>query len=160
MLLRRIAISGPALVLLLGALPSLAAPPPAAADAADPRVLIERAARDYLEGWYTADPTRIGRALHPDLVKRYVDALPSGRQVVHTLSRDQMVEMTRAGGGSKTPAEQRKISVQVLAVSGDIAVAQASSSEYIEFLSLAKINGEWSIVNVLWRFASPQPPRR
>lgn len=158
MLLRRIAISGPALALLLGALSSLAAP--ADGDPPDPRAQIEQVARDYLEGWYTADPARIGRALHPDLVKRYVDALPTGRQVVHTLSRDQMVEMTRAGGGSKTPADQRKISVQVLAVSGDIAVAQASSSEYLEFLSLARINGEWSIVNVLWRFASPRPPRR
>jgi len=154
----RIALSTLALVSLMGAFSSLAAP--ADGDAPDPRAQIEQAARDYLEGWYTADPVRIGRALHPDLVKRYVDSLPSGRQVVHTLSRDQMIEMTRSGGGSKTPAEGRRISVQLLTVSGDIAVAQASSSEYVELLSLAKINGEWSIVNILWRFASPGPPRR
>jgi hypothetical protein len=42
--------------------------------------------------------------------------------------------------------------VEVLEVSGDIAVARASSSEYLEYLSLAKCNGQWAIVNILWRF--------
>jgi len=116
-------------------------------------------ARDYLESWYTADPDRMGRALHPDMVKRYVDSLPSGRQVVQSLTREQMVEMTRGGGGSKVPPEKRKIAVDVLEVSGDIAVARASSSEYLEYLSLAKCNGEWTIVNILWRFQGPGPAR-
>jgi hypothetical protein len=87
--------------------------------------------RDYLESWYAADPDRMGRALHPDMVKRYVDSVPSGRQVVHSLTRDQMVEMARGGGGSQVPAESRRISVDVLDVSGDIAVVRASSSEYL-----------------------------
>jgi hypothetical protein len=88
------------------------------------------------------------------MVKRYVDALPGGRQVVHSATRDLMVEMTRAGGGSKVPPEKRSIVVDVLEVSGDIALARASSSEYLEYLSLAKCNGQWAIVNILWRFQS------
>lgn len=120
--------------------------------------LVDSVVRDYFEGWYAADFERMGRALHPDMVKRYVNALPSGRDVVHSATRDLMIEMTRAGGGSKTPAARRNISVDVLEVSGDIAVARASSSEYLEYLSLARCNGRWVVVNVLWRFKTPPGP--
>jgi hypothetical protein len=126
----------------------------------DDRIMVERVARDYFEGWYAADPERMARALHPDMVKRYVDALPGGRQVVHSATRDLMIEMTRMGAGKKVPPEARKIVVQVMEVSGDLAVARASSSEYFEYLSLAKCNGKWVIVNILWRFQSSGPHPR
>lgn len=117
----------------------------------DERAQVAGVVRDYLEGWYTADSERIGRSLHPDMVKRYVDALPTARQFVRSATRDLMVEATRAGGGSKVPPENRNITVDVLDVSADIAVARASSSEYLEYHSLAKCNGEWRIINILWR---------
>jgi hypothetical protein len=126
----------------------------------DDHVLIEQTARDYIEGWYTADAARMERALHPDMVKRYVDAMPGGRQVVQSVTRDIMVEMTRTGGGSKTPADSRNISVAVLEISGDIAVAKTVSSEFVDYLSLAKCNGRWVIVNVLWRFQAPPSSSR
>ncbi len=125
----------------------------------DDRAQIAGVVRDYFEGWYSADPARVARSLHPDMVKRYVEALPGGREVVQSATRDVMVEMTRAGGGSKTPPERRNIVVAVLDVSDDIAVARASSSEYLEYLSLARCNGQWTIINILWRFqnAAGQP---
>jgi hypothetical protein len=126
----------------------------------DDHALIEQTARDYIEGWYTADAARMERALHPDMVKRYVDAMPGGRQVVQSVTRDIMVEMTRTGGGSKTPADSRNISVAVLEISGDIAVAKTVSSEFVDYLSLAKCNGRWVIVNVLWRFQAPPSSSR
>ncbi len=146
----------PVLALLVGAALWTATPASWAAEAPDERAQVAGVARDYLESWYTADADRIGRALHPDMVKRYVDSLPAGRQVVHSLTRDMMVEMTRGGGGSKVPLESRKIAADVLEVSGDIAVARASSAEYLEYLSLAKCNGQWTIINILWRFQTPR----
>jgi alkyl sulfatase BDS1-like metallo-beta-lactamase superfamily hydrolase len=121
----------------------------------DEHALVDAVVRDYIEGWYTADSERMARALHPDMVKRYVDALPGGREVVHSVTRDLMIEMTRGGGGSKTRVERRNIAVDVFEVSGDIAAARASSSEYLEYLSLARCNGRWTIVNILWRFQTP-----
>jgi hypothetical protein len=146
--------------LVAGAALGTAAQVSPAKEAPDERAQVAGVVRDYFESWYAADPDRMGRSLHPDMVKRRVAALPAGRQVVHGLTRDFMVEMTRAGGGSKVPAESRNIAVEVLDVSGDIAVARASSSEYLEYVSLAKCNGQWMIVNVLWRVqASPVQPR-
>jgi hypothetical protein len=131
-----------------------------AAEVQDEHEQVAAVARDYLESWYAADPDRMGRALHPDMVKRHVASLPTGRQVVYSLTRDLMVEMTRAGGGSKVPPESRDIAVDVLEVSGDIAVARASSSEYLEYLSLAKCNGRWTIINILWRRLQGSEGRR
>ena len=124
----------------------------------DDHAQVAAVVRDYFEGWYTADPERVARALHPDMVKHYVEALPSGRQVVQTATRDLMVEMTRAGGGSNTPPERRNIVVGVVEVSGDIAIARASSSQYLEYLSVARCNGQWVIINILWRFQNPPRP--
>lgn len=123
-----------------------------AAAQSDDRVQIAGVVRDYFEGWYTADAERLGRSLHPDMVKRYVEAFPGGRQVVRSATRDVMIEMTRMGGGSETPPERRNIVIDVLDLSGDIAVARASSSQYLEYLSLARCNGRWAIINILWRF--------
>jgi hypothetical protein len=148
------------LALVMGAVLEVVAPVGSANEVPDSRAQVAGVVRDYIEGWYTADPGRMERSLHPDMVKRYVDALPAGRQVVHSATRDLMVEMTRAGGGSKVPSENRNIAVDVLDVSADIAVARASSSEYLEYLSLAKCNGQWMIINILWRFqASATRPR-
>lgn len=129
-----------------------------AAQAADDRLQIEQTARDYIEGWYTADPVRMARALHPDLIKRYVETLPDGQQVVKSINREQMVELTRTGGGSKTPADRRKISIQVLDISGEIAAVKTISPEYVDLLSLAKIQDHWVILNVLWRFVPASGP--
>jgi hypothetical protein len=121
----------------------------------DDCALVEKVARDYFEGWYAASVERMERALHPDMVKRHLVAMPGSRQVLETVTRDVMIELTRMGGGSKMPPERRKIIIEVLDVSGDIAIARASSSEYLEYLNLAKCNGRWVIVNILWRSQEP-----
>jgi hypothetical protein len=156
----RIAVVALAVVLHGAAASRAAAQAAPVADSLDARRLIEQAARDYLEGWYAGDTVRVGRALHPDLVKRHIRSLPSGRQVVFSLTRDQMVEMTRFEGGTRTPADRRGVTVRVLGVSGEIAVVEASSVEYVEYLSLARCNGRWVIVNILWRATAPEPEQR
>jgi len=115
-------------------------------------VAIKQAALDYIEGWYEANPERMERALHPDLAKRYALKLPTGRDILQSVSAQAMVEMTRAGGGSKTPKEKRQNEVVVLDIDGDIAAAKTTSADYVDYLQLAKTNGQWKIVNVLWRF--------
>ena len=123
--------------------------------AADDRLAVEQTAKDYIEGWYTGDSARMARALHPDLVKRRIETLPDGRQVVENVNREDMVQMTSHGGGSKTPPERQNISIEVLDITGDIAAVKTVSSQYVDILSLAKVKGKWVIVNVLWCFAPP-----
>jgi hypothetical protein len=105
---------------------------------------------DYIEGWYTADAARMERSLHPDLAKRMVYRDEKGRPHLHQLSAMGLVQGTRDGGGKQTPAAEQEKEVTVLDVYQNAASAKIVASGWIDYLHLARWNGQWKIVNVLW----------
>lgn len=114
------------------------------------KAAIEKAALDYIEGWYEGDAQRMERALHPDLSKKGVQILPkTGRTVFSFASASMMVEYTKAGLG-KNPEKKQKIEVAILDVFKNTASVKTVSPDFVDYLHLAKYNGEWKIVNVLW----------
>src|SRR5262245_41453724 len=129
----------------------MAGPMTATRDAAD-QLAIRRAALDYMQGWYEGDVERMSRCLHPELAKRAILRDPqTGELRFYHLGQQQMVAKTQQGGGSEdVPADKRYYEVSTLDVSGDIACARAESYEYIDYLQLARCEGSWVIVNVLW----------
>lgn len=137
---------------LIGAAPAMADEGAGATE----RAAIEAAARDYVDGWYEGNPERMARALHPDLAKRSVKTLPNGAMFVQSLSYTTMVEYTRAGFGKAARKERQVNQVTILDVSQTMAAVKTVSPDYIDYLQLAKINGQWRIVNVLWEPA-PKP---
>ena len=112
----------------------------------DDHTALAATATDYIEGWLEGDPERMARALHPDLVKRQV--LPDG--TVSTLTRDQMVKFTAAGGGREL---ERGFEIAVLDVYGDVASVRVLSSAYLDHLQLARLPEGWRILNALWQAA-------
>jgi hypothetical protein len=133
-------------VALVVATPALAR----AADAAD-EAAIKRAALDYAEGWYEGNPERMERALHPELAKRIVrtDA-KTGRSRLDQMGALTLINGVRAGHGKDTPPAQQLKDVTILDVYGATASVKVVMSEWIDYLHLARWNGEWKIVNVLW----------
>ncbi len=91
------------------------------------------------------------RSLHPDLAKRAVRQHPkSGRPILSFLSKSTLVEYTNSGGGKDTPKEKLFYELTVLDVYKDIATVKAVSADYVDYIHLAKWNGQWMIVNILW----------
>ncbi len=135
-------------LLLLVSTPS-AATGLAAQTAAD-TAAIRATALDYVDGWYAADAARMERALHPDLAKRLVRADAQGRSRLDHMGALALVQNVRAGGGSRTPPEQQQRDVTVLDIFGNAASVKAVMSGWIDYLHLARWNGRWVIVNVLW----------
>ncbi len=90
------------------------------------------------------------RALPPDLAKRRVRIMANGRAVLPTLSTDQMVEHTCAGGGAEQRQEGQINEVIILDVLSHTASVKTMSPHFIDHLHLARMNGQWRIVNVLW----------
>ena len=135
-----------------------AAPEPAPATAAD-SAGIERAARDYIEGWYTADTVRMSRALHPELAKRIVMPGPGGASRLGQMGAAALVRGTGAGGGSDIPAADRVVDLRILDIYGDMATVRLRSTQLMDYLHLARWNGEWKIVNVLWDFQPAHRPK-
>jgi hypothetical protein len=128
----------------------LSIPSAAAAQAPDDKAAIRQAALDYLEGWYTADAVRMDRALHPDLVKRAIFQTGDVEKFV-SLTKTEMVESTKQGGGKGRPAQTRNIKVEILDVYRGIATVRTECADYVDYLHLAKSDGQWKIVNVLWQ---------
>jgi hypothetical protein len=114
------------------------------------REAIERACLDYIEGWYDGDGERMRGALHADLAKRKVRALPSGHEIVEHMSADLLAEVTRLGRDKDLPEAQRLREVTILDVFDTIATAKIVSHRFVDYAHLARVNGEWRIVNVLW----------
>jgi putative lumazine-binding protein len=120
---------------------------PADADSA----AIKQTALDYIEGYYEGNAERMERALHPELAKRIVrtDA-KSGRSRLDQMSAMTLVQGTRAGGGKGTPKEKQQKDVSILDIFEHAASVKIVASDWIDYLHLAKYNGRWVIVNVLW----------
>jgi hypothetical protein len=134
-----------ALVLALASLTRLNAQ--AAADSAG----IRAAALDYIEGWYAGDADRMQRALHPELAKRIVNVDPrNGRSSLGQQGAMTLVNNTRSGGGKDTPVAEQRKDVRILDIFGNAATVRVDASSWVDYLQVAKWNGRWVIVNVLW----------
>jgi hypothetical protein len=111
---------------------------------------IRQAALDYIEGWYEANAERMERALHPDLAKRIVNVDQRGRSVLGHQSAMTLVQSTRRGGGKDTPPTERRTDVRILDTFGNTASVRVDADRWIDYLHVAKWNGRWVIINVLW----------
>jgi hypothetical protein len=69
-----------------------------------------------------------------------------------------LVNSTRAGGGKSTPANQQRKDVRILDIFGNTASVRVDAATWVDYLHVAKWNGRWVIVNVLWELRPQSPP--
>ena len=114
------------------------------------KAAITNTALDYIEGWYEANAERMERALHPDLAKRIVRNNDKGQSRLDQMSAMSLVQGVRAGYGKNTPKERQQKDVTILDVYENTASVKIVAADWIDYLHIAKFNGRWVIVNVLW----------
>ena len=129
----------------------------AGAQSAADSAAIRATALDYIEGWYAGDPARMEHALHPELAKRIVETDARGRSRLGQQSAMTLVTNTRRGGGTDIPADKRKSDVRILDVYGNAASVRVQAASWVDYMHIAKSNGLWVIVNVLWELEPPAP---
>ena len=111
---------------------------------------IKRVALDYAEGWYEANPEKMERALHADLAKRVVRVdLRTKREKLEHMSALTLIQYTRRRADRPKPEKQQK-DVTILDVHGNTACVKLVMNGWIDYLHVARIAGQWKIVNVLW----------
>ncbi|MCI0355974.1 MAG: nuclear transport factor 2 family protein [Acidobacteria bacterium] len=132
---------------------------PAAADSKvspEDEAGIRAAALDYVEGYYEGNPDRMERALHPHLAKRIARTDANGRTRLDQMSAMELVQIIRLGTGKNIPKDKQVKSVTILDVFGNSASVRAEMLEWVDYMHLAKVNGQWKIINVLWEM-KPKP---
>ena len=66
------------------------------------------------------------------------------------MSAMTLVQGTKRGGGKNTPKEKQQKDVTILDFFENAASVKLIASDWIDYLHIAKSNGKWVIVNVLW----------
>src|SRR2546430_4866294 len=118
---------------------------------------IRKTALDYIEGWYSGDAARMERALHPELAKRMISTDPkTGRSQFNHMGAMTLVQRTREGIGKKIPQDRQSKEVTILDRYNNAAVVKIVASDWIDYLEVARFNGDWKIINVLWEL-KPKP---
>jgi hypothetical protein len=143
------------LILLAAAL--LVLPTAVAAQADAEREAVRQAVLDYVEGIYEVNPARIERSVHPELAKRgffvkrgetnYSSAVMAYQQLV------QLAATYNKNG--RVPKDAPK-EVVIYDVSDQTATAKLTAVWGIDYIHLAKYDGKWKFVNVLWQ----SPPKK
>jgi len=115
---------------------------------------VENAIKDYVEGIYLVDSTRIERSVdstmrkigywyHPKK-KKYVDNLP--------MTYTQLVSLSaRWNKDGKRADESSPKKIEIYDVNSKSASAKLTAAWGIDYFHLSKVNGQWKIMNVLWQ---------
>ena len=113
---------------------------------------VEAAILDYVEGVYEADPDRIRRSVHPDLAKfGFARNSADDEYRVIPMTFDQLVELAgEYNADGHIPADAPK-KIVVLDVLDQTAAAKLTASWGVDYFHLAKYDGRWQIVHVLWQ---------
>ncbi len=122
-------------------------------------IAVEKACRDYVEGWAEGNIERVSKAVSPELVKRNISQDAEGASFIADMSASLLIGITKRNrGGAKAkdyePGKPFKLEVTIYDISGDYALAKTVNTKYnfFDYCQLAKYNGEWKIINVLWAY--------
>ena len=144
------------LILLIAAVVLL--PAAAAAQTDADREAVRQAVLDYVEGIYEVNPARIERSVHPDLAKRGF-FVKKGETAYSSdvMTFQQLVALAGSYNKSGRVPKDAPKEVVIFDISDQTASAKLTAVWGIDYIHLAKYDGKWKLVNVLWQ---THPPKR
>ncbi len=90
------------------------------------------------------------KALHPDLAKRIVRTDADGLSTLDQMTAATLVQITQRMAERPVPEEAWQDEATILDIFENVASVRVDATQWIDYLHLARWNGEWKIVNVLW----------
>ena len=112
---------------------------------------VRECALDYLEGWYSADTARMAQALSKDLAKKGFLVHPNtGELHISPASYDQMLQWVGQKPDQLAQDPDIKMEVHVIEVGARIAMVKTVTPDFIDYLHMAKVDGQWKIYHAVW----------
>ncbi len=119
---------------------------------------VEAAVLDYVDALYEADTSKVYRSVHPDLMKRgfYFNPKEKAYSDYNPMTFEQLVQLSvRWNKDGDRADENSPKKIEVFEVLDKTASAKLTAEWGIDYFHLAKLDGKWYIMNVLWQ----SPPR-
>lgn len=130
----------------------------ARSQAAADKEAVRAAAMDYLDALYQAKPDLIARSIHPKLTKVGFSKKQGQTEYSESpMTYDQLYNLAGSWnkdgkrGVDKAPKE-----VAVYEVLDQTASAKVTAQWGIDYLHLAKYDGKWKVINILWQQHPPK----
>lgn len=117
---------------------------------ADDKAAVYQAALNYVEGVYEVNPSKIETSVHPNLTKYGFMRRPTGEYAPGQMTYQQLLGV--AASWNKDGKRDLSIKkVEVLDVLDQTAVAKVTAQWGIDYMQLAKYDGQWKIINIVWQ---------
>ena len=141
---------------LIAAIVAMVALPSAAwAQSAEDTAAVRRAALDYLEGFYEGDASKLERSVRPEVVKYGFGRGSDGGVSGSVMTFEQMLSFAASvkASGRTRPASDPK-EVEILDILDQTAAVKVTAYWGSDYMQLAKYDGKWMILHVLWQAPS------
>jgi Putative lumazine-binding len=122
------------------------------------REAVRQAALDYVEGIYNVEPSRIERSVHPKLAKLgfYRPPADDAYRPGSAMTFERLVEVAKNFNKEGKLRKDAPKEVTILDLLDQTASVKLVAEWGVDYMHLAKFDGKWMIVNVLWQ----SPPKK
>jgi len=114
---------------------------------------VRQAALDYVEGIYNVDPSRIERSVHPKLAKLgfYRPPAAEAYNPGTAMTFERLIEIAKTFNKEGKLRKDAPKEITVYDVLDQTATVKLVAEWGIDYMHLAKFNGKWMIVNIIWQ---------
>ena len=117
----------------------------------DDKKQIEKAINNYVDAFYQADTTKAYESIARDLAKRGYYTNKEGKVNEAKMSFEQLIRLAQRWKSTQNLTADSPKKITVFDVLDKIASAKVEAQWGIDYFHLAKLNGTWTIINVLWQ---------
>ena len=107
---------------------------------------------DYMEPWYGAGHEKLVDAIHPTIVKRkFYSISETGVFVLRQVNAHQLIEIAKdSSTHPQKPVSEWRNDITIFDVFQNIATAKSVGATWTDFIHLAKLDGRWQIMHILF----------
>ena len=122
------------------------------------REAVRQATLDYVEGVYNVEPSRIERSVHPKLAKLgfYRPPADDAYRPGSAMTFERLVEVAKNFNKEGKLRKDAPKEVTILDLLDQTASVKLVAEWGVDYMHLAKFDGKWMIVNVIWQ----SPPKK
>ncbi len=112
---------------------------------------VRAAVLDYVEAFYELDPERLERSVHPNVAKLGWTREADGAYREHPRTYEQLLEGTLRFNKSGWIPDDAPKDITIYEVLDKTASVKLTAQWGVDYMHLAKLDGKWMIMNVLWQ---------